>query len=351
MHGRPDPREFYDQDPEAGWQSRQAPVQNERVQPTDRVQPAGRGTRQGGPSRPSRPERDAWREQDPFTSDDSEAPPWAGPSIYATRAGGTRLRPPPEAQDDGAGPGGPKPRRRGRGRAAAARLRKSRRRVYVYCGTAIVAAVVVASVAAVHLLHKPVHHSSFITALQPGEFHTVPKSCAAVGADLLSQYLPGTTRTVTPAGTGGATSQCSFSVDHKPVFRVLGVTIEAYAPSAIAAGNGSATANALDTLLVARQALIHPGKKAPLPPAQLKPLTGLGQEAFTALQAIHRGRTVTDRVTVMTRQRNLVVTISLEAMVSGRGYGPVSAQTLQSGALAVARHVLAKATAEPTVKR
>lgn len=347
MHGRPDPRELYDQDPEAGWQSRRAPVQN------DRVQPADRGTRQRGPSRPSRPERDAWREQDPFTSDDSEAPPWAGPSIYATRAGGTRLRPPPEAEGDGAETGGPKPRRRGRGRAAAARLRKSRRRVYVYCGTAIVAAVVVASVAAVQLLHKPVHHSSFITTLQSGEFRTVPKSCGAVGADLLSQYLPGTTRTVTPAGTGGATSQCSFTVDHKPVFRVLGVTIEAYAPSAIAAGNGSATANALDTLLVARQALIHPGKKAPLPPAQLKPLTGLGQEAFTALQTIHRGRgrTVTDRVTVMARQRNLVVTISLEAMVKGRGYGPVSAQTLQSGALAVARHVLAKATAEPTVKR
>ena len=386
-HGRPDPPDWSDQDPEAGWQSGRAPVTGDRAYPPterpyppterpyppaeppfpqderpfapedrpyppdDRAHPADRGPRQRGPSRPSRPSRDGWR--DPFADDEGEAPPWAGPSIHATRAGGTRLRPPPEAAaEDVPEPGaGPRPRRRGRGRAAAARLRKSRRRVLIFCGTGIAAAVVVAAVAAIHLLHKPVHHTSFITTLQPGEFRSVPKACGSVGTALLSQALSGPSPTTTPVGAGGSTSQCSFTVDHKPVFRVLGVTIEAYNPSAIPAGNGSATDNARDTFIVAKAALINPGKKAPLPPAQLEPVKGLGQEAFTALQKIHRARTATDRVTVMVRERNLIVTISLEAAASGRGYGPVSVPTLQSGALAVARSVLAKAATEPTVKR
>jgi hypothetical protein len=388
-HGRPDPRDWSDQDPEAGWQSGRAPVagdapyppaehpyppserpyppadqpfpQEERpfspddrpYPPDDRSYPAGRGPRQRGPSRPSRGEREGWRDQDPFADDEGEAPPWAGPSIHATRAGGTRLRPPPEAAAEEIPEAGasPQPRRRGRGRAAAARLRKSRRRVLIFCGTGIVVAVVLASVAAIHLLHKPVHHTSFITSLQRGEFRSVPKACDSVSATLLSQAMSGPSPTTTPVGAGGSTSQCSFTVDHKPVFRVLGVTIEAYNPSAIPAGNGSATDNALATFLVAKAALINPGKKAPLPPAQLEPVKGLGQDAFTALQKIHRAHTATDRVTVMVRERNLIVTISLEAAASGRGYGPVSVPTLQSGALAVAKQVLAKATAEPTVKR
>jgi len=394
-HGRPDPRDWSDQDPEAGWQSGPAPVTGDRAYPQterpyppderpyppaeppyppaerpfppdehpfspadrpyppdDSSYPADRGPGQRGPARPSRAERDGWRDRDPFADDDGDAPPWAGPSIHATRAGGTRLRPPPEAAvaDLPETSTGPRPRRRGRGRAAAARLRKSRRRVLILCGTGIAAAVAVAAVAAIHLLHKPVHHTSFITTLQHGEYRSVPKACDSVGTALLSQVLSGSSPTTTPVGAGGSTSQCSFSVDHKPVFRVLGVTIEAYDPSAIPAGNGSATDNAVDTFLVAKQGLINPGKKAPLPPAQLEPVKGLGQEAFTALQKIHRARTRTDRVTVMVRERNLIVTISLEAAASGRGYGPVSVPTLQSGALAVARHVLAKATAEPTVK-
>jgi hypothetical protein len=344
MHGRPDPRDWNDQDPGAGWQSQRAPVQDDRARPDDR------GPRQRGPVRPARGYRDEWRDQDPFSSDEGELPPWAGPSIHATRAGGTRLRPPPDVTEESAPPGGTQPRRRGRGRAAAARLRKSRRRVYVYCGTAIVIAVAGAAVAAIHLLSKPVHHSSFITTLQHGEYRTVPKACTAVSPALLGQYLPGHTSTVTPAGTGGVSSQCSITLDHKPTFRVLGVTIEAYAPSAIVAGNGSASANALDTFTVAKQGLAHPPRKSALPPAQISPLTGVGSEGFTAFQAIRRGGTRTDRITVMARQRNLVVTVSLEALASGKGYGPVSVDTLRSGAIAFARDLMKKAAAQPTVK-
>ncbi len=61
------------------------------------------------------------------------------------------------------------------------------------------------------------------------------------------------------------------------MFRVLEVTAQAYQPSAVAAGNGSATASAVDTFVVAEHELRSPGKKSPLPPAQIGADTGLGQ--------------------------------------------------------------------------
>ena len=317
-----------------------------------RADVAQRGGRADRGSRPSRADREAWRQHDPFTADDeADAPPWAGPSIYATKPGGSRLRPPapqpdePEPnQDDG--PAGP-PRRRGR--AAATRRRRSRRRVYVWCGTAIALAVIVAAVAAIRGLSKPTPASTFVTTLQAGEYRSVPSACGSVGSALLSQYLPGSARKVTPAGTGTGASQCTFTVDSKPVFRVLEVTAQAFAPSAVAAGDGSATANAQDSFLVTEQQLAHPGKKAPLPPAQITPLTGLGKQAFSALQVIHAGNTVTDLVTVLARDHNVVVGVSLQAQASGDGFGPVSLAKLRTGALAISRMVVAKAVAEPTV--
>jgi hypothetical protein len=314
----------------------------------DRTATADPGSRPGGGSRPGRSDREAWKQNDPFAAaDDSDLPPWAGPSIYATRAGGTRLRPPaPEVEEPGDG----QPRRRRRGRAAAARLRKSRRRVYIWCGTAILVAVVVAVVAVIHGLPKPAPKSAFISTLQAGEFRAVPSACSAVSPALLSQYLPGTARKVS-TGEGSTSSQCSFTVDNKPVFRVLEVALQAYQPSLVAAGNGSATDNAIDSFLVTQQALAHPGKKSPLPAAQVTSLTGLGSAAFSALQVIRADHTVTDLVTVVARDRNVIVTVSLQAQASGKGYGPVAVSLVRSGAMAAGRAVLTKAMAEPAVKR
>jgi hypothetical protein len=330
----------------------------ERAQP-GRAQPGRSRAARPGASRPprqSRPSRDTWLQSDPFSAaDEADLPPWAGPSIHATRAGGTKLRPPaPELEEQAPAspdsPDRPGQRPRRRGRAAAARLRKSRRRVYVWCGSAIAVAVVIAGVAAIRGLHKPASHVGFVTTLQPGEFRSVPRACGSVSAALLSQSLPGKTRKVTPASTSGATSQCSFSVDSKPVFRVLEVTMQAYQPSAIPAGNGSATANAQDAFALTQLQLAHPAKKSPLPPAQIAPVPGLGQRAFSALQVIHSGPVTTDLVTVLGRDHNVVVTVSLQAQAGGNGFGPVSATDLRTEALAVARAVSAKAAQEPAVK-
>ncbi|MGH3394644.1 MAG: hypothetical protein ACRDPO_08135, partial [Streptosporangiaceae bacterium] len=245
----------------------------------------------------------------------------------------------------------PRRRGRGRGRAAAARLRKSRRRVYILCGSAIVAAVIIAVVAVIVELPSPAPKSNFINTLQPGEFKAVPNACTAVSPSLLSQNLTGQARKVTSTGTGSASSQCSFTVDHRPVFRVLQITIQAFQPSLVVAGNGSATSGATDAYLAARQSLASPSKKSPLPKASITSVSGLGQEAISALQVLHRGRTVTDLITVVARERNVLLTVFMQAQTAGGGYGPVSSSVLAGGTQTVAKAALAKAETEPTVKK
>lgn len=339
------------QDDRVEWPDSPDPVPGRAArEPAGQAGVAERGRRPLAGQRSGRGGRDTWRDQDPFGGEEeSEPPPWAGLSIRPTGPGGVRIRPPeaePEEQPDEA----PAPRRRGRGRAAAARLRKSRRRVYVWCGTAIVLAVIVAGVAILHGLPGHKSKPDFISTFQPGEFKTVPSACTTVSSALLGQYLPGSARKVTPASTGTGQSQCSFTVDAKPVFRVLEVTIQAYQPSLIQAGNGSATDNAEDTYQSARQQLAAPGKRSPLPPAQLAQLTGLGQQALSAIQVIHANNAVTDLLTVMARDHNVVATVSLQAQASGDGFGPVSVSQLRAGALAICRAVMAQAMAQPAVK-
>jgi hypothetical protein len=324
-----------------------------RVPVPARAAPAAPSRRAGAQPGPDPGRGAPWAQADPFTAgddDEDDLPPWAGLTIRPARAAGTRARPEREreTEDQDAAPdeadGAARPRRRGlgRGRAAAARLRKSRRRVYVYCGTAVVLAVAVAGYLALRALPKHTPAPSFITTLQPGEFATVPAACNSVSPALLASYLPGGPVTkVNPAGTSASLAQCSFTVDHKPVFRVLNVTAQAYQPSAVAAGNGSATANAVDNFVIGEQTLRAPGKKSAVPPAAVTLITGLGTEAFRAVQVIHAPTGVNDLVTVMARQRNLVVTVTLQAQASGGGFGPVDAGSIEAGALAVARAVLA----------
>ena len=217
--------------------------------------------------------------------------------------------------------------------------------MWVYCGLAVILAVAVAAVLAIRALPRHNAAPTFITTLQPGEFARVPSACGSVGKDLLATYLPGQVTTVNPGGTSASYSQCTLTVDRRPMFRVLGVTAQAYQPSAVAAGNGSATDNATDAFVLAEQALRAPGKKSALPAAQITPVTGLGRGAFSAVQVIHASGAVNDLVTVMARQRNLVITVTFQAQTAGNGYGPANISFLQAGALATARAVLHQDTA------
>lgn len=211
----------------------------------------------------------------------------------------------------------------------------------------MVVAVAIAVGLLIHYRHKPAPVSNFITTLQPGEFRSVPDACKAVSAATLSQYLPGTRKALLSSASPNQ-SQCTFTVDAKPVFRVLEVTSQAFQPQALATGNGSATYNASYSYLQLENALATPPKKSPLPKAQISQLAGLGQSGLSALQVSRVGGARMDLVTVLVRDRNALITITLQGQASD-GYGPVSITQLRTGALAAAKQVLAGVAAGPAV--
>jgi hypothetical protein len=235
-------------------------------------------------------------------------------------------------------------RRAGR-RAAAARLRRSRRRVYLWCGVAIVVCVIAAAIIETVTQHSPAK-LPYVTSLQRGEFKSVPDTCSAVSPAVLSAFLPGAGQPVATS-LSSTDSQCTFTVSRKPTFLVLAVAAQSYQPFAAASGDGSASDNALDQFSVAKQSLAHPPKKSPVPPATITPLSGIGQQAFMAVALERVGHIRDDVVTVIVLDKNVIVTAELTGQDSG-GFGPVSLTTLQAGAQAAAKSLLAKALSQPT---
>jgi hypothetical protein len=245
------------------------------------------------------------------------------------------------------------PGRVGRGRAAATRIRKSRRRVYRWSAVGIVICAVVALVVVLN------HHSPkplpYVTALQPGEYKSVPAACDSVSPTVLSQYLPQPGRTTADQISGSSESECSFTLDHKPTFLELNVTAQMYQPlaAATAAGSpaGSASANAADNYFIVEQGLAHPATnkklKSPVSPARITPLSGIGQKAFVAVASEHVSKITSEIVTIVLRERNVLITVQVTGQESGGGFGPVSDGTLEAAAQAAVRNVLAKAEAQP----
>jgi hypothetical protein len=292
---------------------------------------------------------------------EEEAPPWAGQSIYPTGPGRRERRPPPppdagderaarrasapypEADDDEDWPQEGWTARNG-GRRAATRARKSRRRLIALTGLVVVAAVVVLGVLGKLPFQgkpAPAPSSGLVTTYQKGEFRTVPNACDEISSTTLSQYLPGKVAEVSQALGSSTQSQCTWTLDKRPVFRVLQVSSQAYAPSLLSSGNGSATFGAIDAYGLELQSLQHPAHSTRAPKAQIGGAVGLGSSAFTALQVFRGGGTTTDEVTVVARDRNVVITISMQGQEHGGGFGPVPVATLRAAALAAAHEMLA----------
>ena len=371
------PPRRHSRDPDAGRRD------DDRLPPSDRVSPSDRSSRAGrapGADRAPRPDRSrraerhprpdrAWQQFDAFAPEsEADLPPWAGPSISPARPQTGTLRRPARSRPDGdedyrghgddgdlngqaaetADPaGGRLHSGRRRGRAAATRLRKSRRRVYRLGGTAIALCVIAAGITAIVTHHSP-KPAPYVTTLLRGEFKSVPDACNSVSTSVLNQYVPGAGRTSTSEMASSTDSQCSFTVDARPNFLVLEAAAEAYEPFAAATADGSATANAQDNFVLAQQGLAHPPKRSPLPAAQISKVPGLGQQAFMAFQDEHVTGIVTDVVTLVVRERNVVITVSMSGQESGHGFGPVPVATLQAGARAAAKEVLAKVLVQPT---
>ena len=315
-----------------------------------------------GRSRPSQPpRRTGWQVLDAFDDSadhDSDLPPWAVPggiepvraARRSPRAGdhdplaqsaeyGEAAQYPITDQPRPARPG----RKVGRSRAAAARRRRSKRRLVTWGGTAIVIVLLVG--AGLWLTRSPAPKSQFVTTFQKGEFRTVPDACKVIGTTELRALLKGTPTKVEPYR--GTTSQCTYTVDKKPTFRVLTLWMQAYPASLTAPGNGGATANARFSFGLQRNLLAKPPKRTAQPPATITSIHGLGEEALSAVQILHTGQ-LTDWVSVLVRYRNVVIKASLIGDASG-GFGPVTVGELQAGALSVAKIAFAAVKAQPTV--
>jgi hypothetical protein len=285
-----------------------------------------------------------WSGPDP-ADEDEDLPPWAGPGIQPRRADHPERTSRPPGHDGGGGadePGG-RPRRR----LAAARARKTRRGRYLW-GSVLVAAVVVGS--GVVLLSRgngspAPQPGQIVNSFLPGEFQTVPNTCTAVSPATLDQYLPGKRTKVVPDSLNGRSdSLCDWTLDARPLYRLLDVEAQAYAPNGLASGDGRATFAAIDAYRQAAAEKASPPKSSHLPKAAVITMHGLGSAAFSALQVTTAGGDTTDLLTVVIRDRNVLITVVFEGLdhSSKGGYGPVSTAQLKTGALAVARDILAQ---------
>jgi hypothetical protein len=218
--------------------------------------------------------------------------------------------------------------------------------VYIWGGALVAVLLIVAGVG-YEYLHRPSPQpapESLVTTFQRGELKTVPSACSAVTAATLNQYLPGSRRVVTPRSLyGSAQSLCDWTLDAKPLYRVLQVTVRAYAPSGLASGSGSATFAAKDAYQQAGLAKTHPPRATHLPRATVVKLPGLGSSALAALQVPSAGGDKTNLLTVVVRDRNVLITVVSQGPARARGgYRPVSPAALQAAAVAAARDVIAR---------
>jgi hypothetical protein len=233
---------------------------------------------------------------------------------------------------------------------------RKRTRLYLIGGGVVAVAVAVLCYFLVGGSGGPVDTGlgDLITTFEPGELQQVPDACGIVPSATLGQYLPGKQKTAAPPLNSGAQSECTWTVDNPPTYRVLEVYLTAYAPNALV-GNGSATFAATFAISEDETAKQHPGAKSGQPAATVANISDLGTSAFSSYQVFDESNpasgepTVTDMATVYVRYRNVVIEVVLNGLDKGTGtggkqYGPVSGSVLQSEARTVAKQVTAKIT-------
>lgn len=186
-----------------------------------------------------------------------------------------------------------------------------------------------------------------VTTFLPGELQQVPNACSSVSSSTISQDLPGKQTMASPPMNTGAQSQCTWTLDNAPTYRVLEVNVTAYSPSGLASGDGSATFAAEDAYQQAQQAKSNPSSGSDQPKGTVANISGLGSSAFSSMQVFNQEGSVTDMATVYVRYRNVLVQVVLNGLDksgTGKSYGPVSQSTLLSQAQTIARQVTSKVT-------
>jgi hypothetical protein len=230
--------------------------------------------------------------------------------------------------------------------------RRKRRRLYAMGGGA---AAVVIAVATYFLVggngggSANLGLGSLVTSFLPGELQQVPNACSAVPGAMLGQYLPGQLKVAVPPLNTGANSQCTWTLDKQPMYRVLEVDMTAYSPNAlVTSGNGSATFAAEYAYAEFESAKQQPGPRSGQPKATITDLPGLpggnDTSGFEATQVFTVSGAITDVATVYVRYRNVIVTVVLNGLDhANKGtYGPVSMSDISSAAQTVAQEVTGK---------
>jgi hypothetical protein len=198
---------------------------------------------------------------------------------------------------------------------------------------------------------------SLVTTFLPGEVQSVPDACNTVPSSTLGQYLPGTTKQAAPPLNSGTNTECTWTLDSPPTYRVLEVQIVAYTPSALVenpngsglvpAGNGSATYAAEAAMSSSEYSLETPAANSGQAKATIAIISGMpggdDTSAFSATQVNNNGHS--DVATVYVRYRNVIITTvvqGLDQTTGSKKYGPVSMSDLTTAATTVARQVAAK---------
>ncbi|MGC2009281.1 hypothetical protein, partial [Trebonia sp.] len=263
---------------------------------------------------------------------------WAGPDAVDA-----------SAEADHAGTFSERWRRRGsdsRGERRADR-RKRRRLLFIVGGgaLAVVIAVVVYFLTAGGSGSANLGFGSLVTTFLPGELQKVPNACQSVPGGTLTQYLPGQLKVAAPPLNTGPQSECTWTLDKPPVYRVLEVNMQAYSPSGLAPGDGSATFAAEYAYAQDESAKQDPGPKSGQPKATITDLPGMpgGNDtvAFEAAQVFNAGGATTDVTTVYVRYRNVIVTVVMNGLdhANKGNYGPASPSQLSTAAETVANQV------------
>lgn len=228
--------------------------------------------------------------------------------------------------------------------------RRKRRRLYAISGGALA---LVIALCAYFLTsggggNPNLAFGSLVTTFLPGELQQVPNACSAVPGASLSQYLPGQLKLAAPPLNNGASSECTWTLDKPPMYRVLEVSMNAYSPSGLAPGDGSATFAAEYAYAETEAGKQKPGPRSGQPKATITDLTGMpggsDTSAFEATQVFNVNGAVTDVTTVVVRYRNVILTVVVNGLdhANKGNYGPVSASELSSAAQTVAQQVSGK---------
>jgi hypothetical protein len=223
-------------------------------------------------------------------------------------------------------------------------LRKRRRRSWVaIAGVIVLVAAVGGYFATRGTGNTAVLPDGLVTTFQKGELPQVPNACDMVSAGIVQQYLPGKVKVAAPQAIDGKLgSGCYWTVDKAPTYRLLELNLLAYAPSGLAAGDGSATENAIGNYAQQLQDMQSPAKKSYAPKATVTILSDLGNQAFSAIQVFHPSGATTDVASVVIRYHNVIVQATMNAPGAvehtKKGiYQPADVSQLEAAALAFAQ--------------